>query len=210
MKTALEKNIKYSDKFVQSLGTPEVSKEIRKIIQKEKVKTMIDMGWGDGIFVHAIKKEFPKIKITGIDISPRRIEGLKAKFPKDKFYVADVCDTKLKGTFDFIHSSQVIEHVPSDKKMVNEMKRLLKKGGTLFCSSVIKKPWAIYKYRNNGKFVLDPTHEREYKDVKEFLELFRDQFKLISYSAGQTRRRKFGISFKIPGFYEVSGIWRKR
>ena len=209
-RTAIDKNIKYSEKFIQPIKDPEVPKEIKKIILNEKIKSIIDLGCGDGVLIHAIKKEFPKIKITGIDISPRRIKSLKKKFPKDKFYVEDVCDTELKTKFDFVHSSQVIEHVSSDKKLVSEIFRLLKKNGILFCSSVIKKPWAIYQYRNNGRFVLDPTHEKEYKNAKEFLDLFKDNFKLISYSIGQTSRKKFGINFKIPGFYEISGIWRKR
>jgi 2-polyprenyl-3-methyl-5-hydroxy-6-metoxy-1,4-benzoquinol methylase len=209
-KTALEKNKEYSDKFIQLTNNSKVPEEIEKIILNEKIKSIIDLGCGDGILIHSIKKEFPKIKISGVDISPRRINGLKEKFPKDNFYVKDVCDTKLKNKFDFVHSSQVIEHVVEDKRLVVEMSRLLKKGGILFCSSVIKKPWAIYKYRNNGKFVLDPTHEKEYRNSKEFLDLFKKNFKLITYSVGQTRRKKFGLNFKIPGFYEMSGIWRKR
>jgi 2-polyprenyl-3-methyl-5-hydroxy-6-metoxy-1,4-benzoquinol methylase len=209
-KTALEKNKEYSEKFIQKVENPQVPDKIRDILNKEKIKSMIDLGCGDGILIEAIKKEFPKINIVGIDISPRRIKGLKKRFPENSFYVKDVCNTKLKEKFDFVYSSQVLEHVESDKKMINEMARLLKKDGILFCSSVIKKPWAVYKYRNKGKFVLDPTHEKEYKNPKEFLDLFKDKFKLINYDVGQTTRRKFGIKFKIPGFYEISGIWRKR
>ncbi len=209
-KTALEKNKEYSKKFVQPINNPQVPKEIRKIILSENIKKIIDLGCGDGALIYAIKKEFPYIKITGVDISPRRINGLKKKFPKNNFYVMDVCSTKIKEKFDFAHSSQVIEHVTSDKEMIKEILKLLKKRGILFCSSVIKKRWAIYKYRNNGKFVLDPTHEREYKNTGEFLDLFKEKFKLISYSLNQTSRKKFGINFKIPGFYEIEGIWRKK
>ena len=209
-KTAIEKNREYSEKFIQPIKNPEVPKKLKKIILEKKIKSIIDLGCGDGEFIYAVKKEFPKIKLIGIDISPRRIKGLKEKFPEDKFYVKDVCNTGLKIKFDLVHASQIIEHVSSDKKMVHEISRLLKKKGVLFCASVIKKPWAIYQYRNNGKFVLDPTHEKEYKNVKEFLNLFKDNFKLISYSVGQTFRKKFGINFKIPGFYEVEGIWKKR
>jgi len=210
MITTIEKNIKYSEKFIQPINNFRVPKEVKKIILNAKVKSMIDLGCGEGAMIRAIKKEFPKVKLTGIDISPRRINCLKKRLPKDKFYIKDVCNTNIKEKFDFIYSSQVIEHVQSDKKMIKEMSRLLKKNGILFCSSVIKKPWAIYKYRNNRKFVLDPTHEKEYKNAKEFLELFKVDFKLISYRINQTRRIKFGITFKIPGFYEISGIWRKR
>lgn len=209
-KTVLEKNIEYSNKFIQPIRNSEVSAEIKNVLLCGKIRLIIDLGCGDGVFIHAVKKEFPEINITGIDISPRRIAGLKKKFTKDKFYIKDVCDTKLKEKFDFVHSSQVIEHVSSDKEMIKEMSRLLKKNGVLFCSSVIKKPWAIYKYRNNGKFVLDPTHVKEYRNKKEFLDLFKKDFKLISYSVNQTSRRKFGVLFKIPGFYEISGLWSKR
>ena len=157
MKTTLEKNITYSEKFIQPIGNPQVPKDIKEIILKNKIKSMIDLGCGDGFLIYALKKEFPKIKIIGIDISPRRIEGLKKNFPKGNFLVKDVCNTGLKQKFDFVHSSQVLEHVPSDTAMIIEMKRLLKDEGVLFCSSVIKKSWAVYKYWNNGKFVLDQS-----------------------------------------------------
>ena len=206
----IERNKKYSENYVQKINNPVVPKKIRDILIKNKVKTFIDLGCGDGALIYAIKKEFPAIKIVGVDISPRRINGLKKNLPNEKFYVRDVCDTKLKDGFDFVHSGQVIEHVEDDKKMVDEMYRLLKDGGILYVSSVIKKPWAIYQYRNKGKFVLDPTHEREYKDRKEFLDLFKIKFKLIKCNMYPVRMPKFGLSIRIPGYYIVEGIWRKR
>ncbi len=207
---SLEKNREYSERYTQHAKNPKVPKEICDLIEKEKIHSLIDLGCGDGIFIHAVKKEFPKIEITGIDISPRRINRLKKKFPEDNFYIKDVCNTKLKERFDLVYSSQVIEHVQSDKEMIKEMSKLLKEKGFLFCSSVIKKHWAIYKYRNNRKFVLDPTHEREYANKQEFLGLFRERFKLISCTTSRTVRKKFGIRLRIPGFYEVYGVWRKR
>ncbi len=209
-KTALEKNKEYSEKFIQPIGNVIVPIKIREIIINKKIKSMIDLGCGDGIMIRAIKKEFPKMKVVGVDISTRRINGLKKLFPKDRFYVKDVCNTKLKEKFDFVYSSQVIEYVSSDKEMIKEMARLLKEGGALFCSSVIKKPWAIYQYRNNGKFVLDPTHEKEYRSAKEFLELFKNDFRLKEFHVSKTKRKKLGITFRIFGFYEIQGVWEKR
>lgn len=101
MKTAIEKNIEYSEKFIQPINNPKIPDAIRKIILKNKIKSVIDLGCGDGVFINSIKKEFPKIKVTGIDISPRRISGLKEKFLKDDFYVKDVCKTGLKGKIRF-------------------------------------------------------------------------------------------------------------
>lgn len=209
-RSVLEKNKEYSEKFIQHIENLTLDKNIKRIIEKEKIKSVIDLGCGDGIFIRSLKKEFSHIKVVGIDISPRRINGLKNIFPKESFFVRDVCDTKIKNHFDLVYSSQVIEHVSDDKKMIKEMYKLLKKDGILFCSSVIKKPWAVYQYKNKGKFVLDPTHEREYKNEKEFLKLFEKDFNLISYWITKTHRKKLGIKFRIPGFYEIHGLWRKK
>ncbi len=206
----LNNNRDYSEKYVQKVVAPKVPPRIRGILDKNDIKSMIDLGCGDGILICATKKEFPELDVTGVDISPRRIGGLKKRFPEDKFYVKDVCNTELKKKFDFVHASQVIEHVSSDKEMVQEMSRLLKKDGILYCSSVIKKPWAIYQYRNNGKFVLDPTHEREYRNKDEFLDLFKKDFKLLKCITYPVVMPKFGLAIKIPGYHIVEGIWEKR
>lgn len=204
----LKKNRDYSEKFIQPIDKINIPIEIKKILTKEKIFSFLDLGCGDGIIVRAIKKNFPKIKIYGVDISPRRINSLRIYFPKDYFYCKDVCSTGLNKKFDFIYSSQVIEHVPSDKKMILEIKRLAKPKSTVYVSSVIKKPFAIYKYRNNGKFVLDPTHEREYENHIEFLNLFKKDFKLIKFWIVPVKRKLLGISIRVPGYYLVHGIWK--
>ena len=114
------------------------------------------------------------------------------------------------NNFDFIYSSQVIEHLEDDKKMIKEFSRLLKSKKFFYVSSVIKRPFTIYKYRNNGRFVLDPTHEREYSNEKEFLDLFKEDFKLIKYSLLPVKRSIFGIQVKIPGYWLIEGTWQKR
>jgi 2-polyprenyl-3-methyl-5-hydroxy-6-metoxy-1,4-benzoquinol methylase len=209
-KSVLEKNKEYSEKFIQPRGNGNVPIEIKKIIEENKINNFIDLGCGDGIIIRAIKKNFPKIKITGIDISPRRINNLKEEFPEEEFYCVDVCKTKLNKKYDFVHSSQVIEHVENDKEMVKEMERLLSEKGVLFVSSVIKTGPMIYKYRNKGKFVLDPTHEREYKNQKEFLDLFKENLKLIKSWIVPVKRKFFYFNIRIPQYFLVYSVWRKR
>lgn len=160
-KINLNKNREYSEKYFQKKAPIEIHSEMEKVLLKKRCSSVIDLGCGEGQIIEELKKKFPDIKITGVDISPRRIELLKKKFPKDTFLVSDCCHTKLRKKFDFVISSMVIEHVFDDKQHVFEISRLLKKGGFLFCSSVIRRPFGVYIYRNKGKFVLDPTHERE-------------------------------------------------
>ena len=161
MKKAIEKNIEYSDKYKQKITDTEIPKMIQEIVNNKKIIKIIDLGCGDGGLISSIDKKRKDKKIWGVDISPRRISYLKKKFNKYKFFCKDVCSTDLKENFfDLIISTQVIEHVGNDEKLVKEMYKILKKNGYLYVSSVIKKPFAIYRYRNKGKFVLDPTHER--------------------------------------------------
>lgn len=210
MSKIIEKNREYAEKFIQKIEYQKVPKHLCSLIKDKNFSSLLDLGCGEGILINSIKREFPKIKITGIDISPRRIGNLKKKFPKEKFYCRDVCDTRLKNKFDLINCSQVIEHVENDEKLVREMEKLIKKSGYLVVDSIIKKSFAIYKYRNNRKFVLDPTHEREYKNQREFLDLFKQSFSLIQTWVSPVKRRFLFFQIKIPGYYLVYGIWKKR
>ena len=204
----LKKNRDYSESYFQELGNPQIPAEIVKIV--EKSKRILDLGCGDGGVIAAINNKFKDKELFGVDISPRRIHGLINKFPNGHFTCGDVSKTPLNDEFfDLIISTQVIEHLKDDSDFVKEVERLLKPSGYLYVTSVIKKPWAVYIYRNNGKFVLDPTHVKEYKDKKEFLDLFKKGFKLIKANIYPVERKKI-FTFRIPGYYLIETLWRKR
>lgn len=212
MNGPIDKNRKYSEEHIQRVDVnAPINPFIEEILFKDKVRVVADFGCGEGVTVIPIDKKFPDKKIIGLDISPRRIDGVKKVLPKHKFFVSDVSKTNLKSkSVDFIISTQVIEHVPDDKIMASEMGRVLRNKGYLFVSSVIKKPFALYKYRNNGCFVLDPTHEREYLNKEQFFDIFKKDFKLIKWNVVPVKRSLFGLNIKIPGFYLAEGLWQKR
>lgn len=196
-KLALEKNKEYSEKYHQKLDNFVVPEMIKTIMESKKIKKIIDLGCGEGMLIGAINNY--KKQISGVDISPRRINELKLKYPQYKFYCTNVCETKIKEKFDFILSTQVIEHVPDDKQFISEIKRISKSGGYIYITSVIKKPWAIYKYRNNGKFVLDPTHEREYQNPQQFLKLF-EGLKILGVKTFPVKRGFGPFNLRVPGY----------
>ena len=207
MKSSLEINKEYSEKYIQKVGVGRVPEIILPILKKSK--KIVDLGCGDGGIVSSLINSFKSKEIVGIDISPRRIGSLKKKFPGRKFHCEDICKTSLKkNLFDIVISTQAIEHVEDDKELIEEIYRILKKGGYVYISSVIKKPWAMYKYRRKGKFVLDPTHEREYQSKEEFLDLFKNRFKLIKVQVYPVKRKR-GITIKIPGYYIIETLWKK-
>jgi ubiquinone/menaquinone biosynthesis C-methylase UbiE len=149
-----------------------ISKDIINILEKlrknKKIK-MVDVGSGDGnLAINFINNK--KVDLTVTDISETRLERIK-QITKNKLsnYVQDdINNSKLKSNyFDFVNSEMVIEHVPSDKKMLKEVNRILNKNGYFRISTVFKKGFSFWFYRNNGKWVIDPTHVREYSSQKE-------------------------------------------
>ncbi|MCK4349167.1 MAG: hypothetical protein KAW47_11185, partial [Thermoplasmatales archaeon] len=67
-------------------------------------------------------------------------------------------------------------------ELLKEIRRLLKSDGVAYISSVIKKWYGFHIYRNKGRFILDPTHVREYSSKEVFLNLLkRNRLKTLKY-----------------------------
>ena len=128
----------YSEKHVHfiDLSVPEMLEDLlRRLNEQNKQYSLIDLGCGDGRLLHALySKGLLKnaSKIIGVDISIERIEKMKKLCPFAKGIIADVCDLKQipDNSFDVAISSQVIEHVPDDSKMLKEVYRILNQAGT--------------------------------------------------------------------------------
>lgn len=166
-------NFYFTNRQVSPLLTSEFDRMNDTRNKKFKV---LDLGCGDGVMISdLLSLGYLKnnVLLQAVDISKKNIDLAKKRKLPALFSVADAQDTKLKAnSYDLIYSWMVIEHVPSPEKMAVEIKRLLKRKGRAHVSSVMKKPWAIYFYRNNNKFVIDPTHLHEYSSMKEY----KDQF----------------------------------
>ena len=84
------------------------------------------------------------------------------------------------NSLDFIVSNQVIEYIYNHEKVISEAFRILQKKGIFYISTVFKKWYGWYFYRSNGRWVLDPTHVREYKDTNDLMLIINNiGFKVI-------------------------------
>jgi len=198
----------YSEKHVHflDLHVPKMLEDMLKGFGRKY--SLIDLGCGDGRILYALySKGLLKNagRIVGIDISKERIERLKEFCPFAEGIVADVCDLNQipDNSFDVAISSQVIEHVPDDSKMLKEVYRILKPEGYFYVSTVIKKWYGFWVYWNKG-FKLDPTHVREYKSEQEFLNLLKENgFEIVKY---RTEKVKYPIMDLIIRFFIKAGL----
>ncbi len=102
---------------------------IKKLLCKENVDTLLDIGCGGGFMISQLINCFKKA--IGVDMSKEAIEFAK-KFSNHSFLVGDAQNLKFESNkFDCVISVDSFEHFPDDKKVINEVYRVLKKNGTL-------------------------------------------------------------------------------
>ena len=132
-----------------------------------------DLGCGDGSLLLALKEKghFRGKEVHALDLSRTRIDRVRELCPEFDVKIGSAQELKAfsDASLDFVVSTQVIEHVPDDQRMLAEIARVLAPGGTAYVTTVHKKRWGWYFYRCNGKWVLDPTHLREYQSDTELL-----------------------------------------
>ena len=106
------------------------------------------------------------------------------------------------NTFDYIIINHVLEHVPQDKKAINEIYRVLKPGGVAFISVPIGGEITNEDERINTpelrlKYYEDPTHLRLYgRDLKGKLEDFG--FEVEEYCSGTYFSKKDKKLYNLP------------
>jgi len=142
-------------------------------------RLILDLGSGGGRNSTYLQRKFPGARVVAIDLSFIRSVSCRQATGADV-----VCGDAMRlpfpdEAFDMILSTQVIEHVPDDRAFVREAGRILRKEGRMLISSVLRLPHGWYFYRHEGRWVLDPTHVREYRSREQFLALFDGGFRLV-------------------------------
>jgi len=164
---------KYS-KYHVNFYTGEVRPLLDKYIKSVPWQSFLDVGCGDGALLYAMKTNgYMKDKdVHAVDLSKERIQRAKRVDDKFKCFVDDAESLKTVSSesIDLLVSVNVAEHV-DDVKMIKAIHRVLKNGGVAYLSTTFKKWYGWYFYRSKGKWVLDPTHLREYTDDNQLLGL---------------------------------------
>ena len=99
------------------------------ISNREKIKTMLEIGCGSGWHATYLKKRgiLDGIKYTGFDISHSMCTYAKENFPDGQFIVADILIDDIEERFDVVSESAVLELVKSWENGVRGMMKHSKK-----------------------------------------------------------------------------------
>jgi len=117
---------------------------------------LLDIGCGLGALLASYKLKDNYAELHGTELS--NFAGKHAsKFAK--IFIGDLETAKYESEyFDAVTCHHVIEHVPEPKLFLSEIKRVLKKHGTLVLATPDFDSGCARKYGNNYRLLHDKTH----------------------------------------------------
>ncbi|MDB6121291.1 MAG: ubiE [Pedosphaera sp.] len=136
---------------------------------------VLDYGCGAGGCMTLLKDFFPDAEIHGIDISDEALKKANSRFSDCRFASFDGSKAPYPdGNFDVIFSSHVLEHVLDLGKCIEDIARMVRKGGyvclTLPCANERSLEWKLTTLMKGGIiksatgeekwFWEDPSHLR--------------------------------------------------
>lgn len=140
-------------------------------VQFIRNKMVADVACGSGYGSYLLAGNRAK-KITGIDCDKKTIEYAKSRYPRHNvtYKVGDASDLPFtSASIDVVVSFETIEHIKKPIAFITEVKRVLKRSGSL----IISTPNNKYSIGDN------PFHLIEY-DLKEFDKILRRYFRKVA------------------------------
>lgn len=141
-----------------------------------QAKTVVDLGCGTGTSLRLLRPLLPSAcHLVGVDVS--NVQARQARLSSVPVIVADAARLPFAtGSVDLVVNRHVIEHVPDDRLLLREIRRILRPDGLLYLETPRRLRGAWFPYRNaSGKRVIDPTHVREYGRSAELRQPIADE-----------------------------------
>lgn len=173
--------------------SPMAKDRINTVYNKIRAYTgkLLDVGFGRGELESRLDAN-KKLDQYGIDISSYAVKSAKKKL-RGKYSVGEITDIPYpRSFFDVIAALEVLEHIPPSKtfKALSELKRVLKKRGTLIISVPLNE--GLEKLVKKGS---NPSgHLREYTP-----ELIEAELKIVGLKVDE---RLFLYAFKDFYFFK--------
>lgn len=109
---------------------------IKRLTEKNRSFSLLEIGTGSGFFLSFMEEEFPNATLRGVEYDPRLIEQTRNKVSRSDVIQGNAEDFDLgEERFEVIVSFQVIEHLYSPEAMLRCVRRHLKPEGVFIFST---------------------------------------------------------------------------
>jgi len=137
-----------SDMLVQRYFQRRKTEVIKDALTVETHDVIIDIGCGSGVQMKEIGRHGYSLAI-GIDVNLNAIRFARERFlPNTEFIIADAQYLPIKSSVaDKILCAEIIEHLKSPNRLVNEIARVLKRGGAVVITTPNDRSvWGVYEF----------------------------------------------------------------
>ena len=148
-------------------------RHILNLLPKNKAFSLLDVGCALGDGCGLLQNEFPKVAITGIDISSVGIKKAKQKNKKINYFVLDILKTDLPGIYDYITIIQTLEHFDNPFSIIDKLLKHVKKSiiisvpYTLGITGKIDKD--VHRYSFNENTFIGTRYNYRIVEVTDFI-----------------------------------------
>lgn len=94
----------------------------------------LEVGCGTGFVLSGIRTAFPSAELSGSEIFSAGLAFAAERVPSATFYQMDARAIPFRDHFDAIGAFDVLEHIDDDTKVIAEVARALRPGGTFLLS----------------------------------------------------------------------------
>lgn len=118
--------------------------ELEKRVASIVGKRVLDVACGRGEFIRFIKNFKGVEEITAIDTSVSSAKVIASQYPDDSIEVLQMNAEAMDFpdcSFDAVCLSNSLHHMPHPQKVLAEMLRVLRAGGTLVCNEMLNGHW---------------------------------------------------------------------
>ena len=166
---------------------------------------ILDVACGTGYGSYYISDKAKKV--IGIDVSSKAIDFCKKKYKRDNLIFLQMDCTDLKfddNTFDIVISQDTIEHVQEDKKVLSEVKRILRHNGTFIVFTPHsqrhnEKPANVHHIREYSKDSFEELITNYFSEIRFYGRRLSKELAKLESDLNKIRRYdKFGIRRIVP------------
>ena len=164
---------------------------LKDLIHRHRVKKVLDVGTGNGIFICGLAEHLPHVSFDAIDADGRLINKAKEKNRRKNIsYTNALFDSGfMQKEYDLIHARFAVEHMPDVSGFISEAYKRLNKGGFLLVTEY------FISDNYNGNEIWKLFRQKEYEFYRKF---------------GSHPRISADIPklYKDSGFSEIDSIFR--